>query len=151
MIIFIAKWGEYAPVSYRMYMIYPDNSRITPWGRTKDLTCTPLKWWRGNPRARDNSVQESRLYQKTWIWLKGAREAPQSIRTQWNRIINPMCISKLRVVMQISGESTNLKRNGGYTLVWHRKCDRSKNQMSSNHPSSNARPKSSMSITESDA
>ena len=118
MIASIAKWGGYVPVWYQMYLIYPNSSRITPWGCTEDLTWTPLKWWRGNPRARDNSVQESRLYQKTWIWPKDSREAPQSIRTQWNWIINPMCISKPRVVMEISGGSTNLDRNGEYVPAW---------------------------------
>ena len=129
---------------------YIPSVPIFPWGRTQDLTCTLQKWWRENPHAWDNSVQESRLYQKTWIWLKDSREAPRSIRTQWNRIINPMCISKSRVIMRISGGCTNLDWNGEYTPVWHHKCDKSESQMSSNHPSSNSWSKSSMSITESD-
>ena len=119
MIISIAKWGKYAPVWHQIYPICPDNSRITPWGRTKDLSCTPLKWWHGNPRAWGNSVHESWLYQETWIRLKDSREDPQSIRTRWNRIINPMCISKLREIMPISGGSTNLSWNGEYASVWH--------------------------------
>ena len=150
MIIFVAKGKKYAPIWHQIYPICLDNSIITPWGRTKDLTCTPLKWWCRNPRAWDNSVRESRLYQKMWIWLKDSKEAPRSIMTQWNPVINLICISKPRVIMQISRGSTNLDQNEEYTPVWHKKCDRSENQMSSNHPSSNARFQSSMSTTESD-
>ena len=36
--------------------------------------------------------------------------------------------------MQINGRSTNLDQNGEYAPVWHQKCDRLENQMSSNHP-----------------
>ena len=34
---------EYAPVWRPMYPICPDNPRIAPMGRIKDLMCTTLK------------------------------------------------------------------------------------------------------------
>ena len=73
----MAKGEEYALVWHQMYPINPDNPRITPWGCVKDLICTLLRWWRGDPSTRHNSVQEPRLYQRVRFGWK--TQAPTQI------------------------------------------------------------------------
>ena len=67
---------EYASVWHQMYPICLDNSRITPWGCIRDLTCTPLKWWYESLCNWDNSVQESWQYQKIRARPNVSRKAP---------------------------------------------------------------------------
>ena len=113
-----------------MYPICPNNSKITPWGCIKDLTCTPLKWWCGNLCTWSNSTQESWQYRKMWAWLKDSIKAPLENRDKMKSNHQPDVYLITRDDHANPWRSTNLDRKGEYAPIWHRMCDRSKR---SNH------------------
>ena len=116
---------EYASVWHQMYPICLDNSRITPWGCIRDLTCTPLKWRCGNLCAWSNSTRESRLYQKVWAWRNDSRKAhmENQDKMKLNHQLGAYLVTRDDHANQWG--STNLNQKRKYAPVWHQMCDRS--------------------------
>ena len=88
-------------------------------------------------------------YKKVWAWLNGLREAPLGDNDKITNRSSSRCVSRKWVWSCKSMEVYKSQPKQKYAPMWHQMYSRSKNQTTSNHPSSNVQSQSSISTTES--